>query len=64
MTKDQKNAYKQAYDNEHYERINLKLSPDNAGLIRDAANRYGMSYSQFVLACVKEFLANRENHDG
>ena len=53
MTKDQKNAYKQAYDNEHYERINLKLSPDNAGLIRDAAKRYGMSYSQFVLACVK-----------
>lgn len=48
------NEYKQGYNTEHYARLALTMPHGDADFIRKAAAAAGLSYSQYVLAAVRE----------
>lgn len=53
-SKDKQNEYKAKYDAERYTVLGLKMAPGDADFIRRAATAAGLSYSQYVLAAVRE----------
>ena len=46
--------YKNDYDREHYERVNLSLPKGSKDLIKSKAEKAGKSVSQYVLDLVKK----------
>ena len=48
------------YIKENYSRITLLCRPDEAYTIRKWAERYNMSYTQFVLLCVRRYIGRLE----
>ena len=56
MTKEKFNPvkYKNDYDREHYERVNLSLPKGSKDLIKGKAEKVGKSVSQYVLDLVKK----------
>ena len=45
--------YRNSYDREHYERVNLSLPKGSKELIKSKAEKAGKSISQYILDLVK-----------
>ncbi len=58
--KEQRSKYKNSYNSEHYARLALIMSPDDAAMIRTAAKNCNQNYSQYVLQAVRERMAREE----
>lgn len=52
--KGKQDEYCKNYQKEHYARLNLLMPPGDADFIRRAADAAGLSYSQYVIAAVRE----------
>jgi uncharacterized protein (DUF1778 family) len=52
--------YRQGYDREHYERVNLSLPKGSKQIIQDRAKAYGLSTSQYVMNLVQEEIGRKE----
>lgn len=53
-SKEKQNEYTKKYQKEHYAQFKLLMAPSDADFIRRAATAAGLSYSQYVLAAVRE----------
>lgn len=53
-SKDKQNEYTKNYQKEHYAQLKLLMPPGDADFIRRSAAEAGLSYSQYVLAAVRE----------
>ena len=54
--------YRQGYDREHYERVNLSLPKGSKQIIQSRAKAYGLSTSQYMMGLVQKEIEEIEGN--